>query len=524
MIEQRAEERPATAPAGTIAGVVTIPQGQGDQIPARRGLRAPTFERVRPFLHNRKAVAGALMLLFFFAVAILAPVISPGDANDFVSRRHLAPSSEHWFGTTGAGQDVFDQTIWGARQTLGVGIMVGILTTMLSALIGMTAGYFGGKIDDVLSLITNVFLIIPALPLLVVLVGFLGSGGSWYFIAVLTVTAGPGAHASSVRRHSRCVRRTSSPPPRSAARAHSGSSSCEIFPNMTSLAAANMFGTTIYAIGALSALQFLGLGNPSVISWGTNLYWAGNSGALLDRRLVDRDSRPASHCPGCLRLRSDQLRGGRGDKSAPARPATRQRRAPQVGPQLAQGRPRDSGGAPCCVRRTQNRPHTFGPISSRCSRSTTYASSTRRWRERCGQSMASASTLRPAKSSAWLGNPAAASRPSPSPCCACSAPRDHHRRRRPFSGPGHPRDVRYAARGFPLGADLDGLPERDERAQPGHDRSAIRWSMSSERTTRPAPGQLPGSARKSCSRSSGSTPSGSNPTRTSFPAACASAR
>src|SRR4029079_7968806 len=55
----------------------------------------------------------------------------------------------------------------------------------------------------------------------------------------------------------------------------------EIFTHMNSLSAANMFGTTIYAIGALSALQFLGLGNPSVLSWGTNLYWASNSGALL---------------------------------------------------------------------------------------------------------------------------------------------------------------------------------------------------------------------------------------------------
>ena len=59
----------------------------------------------------------------------------------------------------------------------------GMLTTMLSALIGMTAGYFGGKIDDFLSLFMNVFLIIPALPLLMVLVGFLGSGGSMYFIS-----------------------------------------------------------------------------------------------------------------------------------------------------------------------------------------------------------------------------------------------------------------------------------------------------------------------------------------------------
>jgi peptide/nickel transport system permease protein len=152
---------------------------------------------------------------------------------------------------------------------------------MLSALIGMTGGYFGGKIDDLLSLITNVFLIIPALPLLVVLVGFLGSGGSWYFIAVLTVTSWAWG-ARVLRSQTLSLREKDFV---SAAEV-SGESTFriifgEIFPNMTSLAAANMFGTTIYAIGALSALQFLGLGNPSVLSWGTNLYWASNSGALL---------------------------------------------------------------------------------------------------------------------------------------------------------------------------------------------------------------------------------------------------
>jgi peptide/nickel transport system permease protein len=281
MIEQRAEERSVSSPAGTMAGVVAIPQGQVEPAPARRGLRLPTFDRIRPFLHNRKAVVGALMLIFFFGVAILAPVISPGDANDIVARRHLAPSTEHWFGTTGAGQDVFDQTVWGARQTLLVGIAVGILTTMLSALIGMTAGYFGGKIDDLLSLVTNIFLIIPALPLLVVLVGFLGSGGSMYFIAVLTVTSWAWG-ARVLRSQTLSLREKDFV---SAAEV-SGESTFriifgEIFPNMLSLAAANMFGTTIYAIGALSALQFLGLGNPSVLSWGTNLYWASNSGALL---------------------------------------------------------------------------------------------------------------------------------------------------------------------------------------------------------------------------------------------------
>jgi peptide/nickel transport system permease protein len=162
-----------------------------------------------------------------------------------------------------------------------VGIAVGFLTTALAVIFGMTAGYFGGRIDDVLSLFTNVFLIIPSLPLLVVLVGFLGTGGSLYFTLVLTVT-GWSWGARVLRSQTLSLREKDFV---SAAEV-SGESRFriilgEIFPNMISLVAANMFGATIYAIGAMSALEFLGLGNPSSISWGTNLYWAANNGALL---------------------------------------------------------------------------------------------------------------------------------------------------------------------------------------------------------------------------------------------------
>lgn len=274
MIEQRAETLTTPEEAGIGPFALPVESATGRSL---RGM----IDALAPVLQNRKAVGGVLILLTFTAVAIFAPVISPGDPNDLVARRHLAPSSEHWFGTTGAGQDVFDQTVWGTRQSLGVGVTVGILTTAIAALIGMSAGYFGGKIDDLLSLFMNVFLIIPSLPLLVVLVGFLGSGGAWYLIGVLTVT-GWSWGARVLRSQALSLREKDFV---SAAEV-SGEGRFriimgEIFPNMISLVAANMFGATIYAIGAMSALEFLGLGNPSQISWGTNLYWASNNGALL---------------------------------------------------------------------------------------------------------------------------------------------------------------------------------------------------------------------------------------------------
>src|SRR5215211_1741150 len=143
---------------------------------ARRARQGSGMRLIRTLMHNRKAAFGLFVIVAFIAIAILAPVISPGDPQDFVARPHLAPSSTHWFGTTGRGQDVFDQTVWGARQTLQVGLYVGITVTLVGIVIGMSAGYFGGRIDDVLTVIMNVFLIIPALPLLVVLSAIVDAG------------------------------------------------------------------------------------------------------------------------------------------------------------------------------------------------------------------------------------------------------------------------------------------------------------------------------------------------------------
>jgi peptide/nickel transport system permease protein len=277
VIEQPTNQLGGVLPIDPEALNVALPGAEEvTAAPARRG--AATLAAI---MRNRKAVIGLIILLGFGAMAIFAPAISPGDPNELVARRNLAPSTDYWFGTTGSGQDVFAQTVWGARQSLGVGVAVGVLTTALSVLFGMTAGYFGGKVDDFLSLFMNVFLIIPSLPLLIVLVGFLGSGGSFYFILVLAVT-GWSWGARVLRSQTLSLREKDFV---SAAEV-SGEGrfriiTGEIFPNMISLVAANMFGATIYAIGAMAALQFLGLGNPSVVSWGTNLYWAQNNGALL---------------------------------------------------------------------------------------------------------------------------------------------------------------------------------------------------------------------------------------------------
>ncbi len=230
---------------------------------------------------SRKATAGIIILVLFAAVAILAPVIAPGDPTDFVARPHLPPSAEHLFGTSGTGQDVFAQTVWGGRVTLSVGIMVGVLTTLIGIIVGISAGYFGGIVDDLLSLVTNVFLIIPSLPLLVVLAAFLGSGNFLYFVLVLTVTGW--AWPARVMRAQTLSLRTKDFVAAAKVGGESGARIIltEILPNMLSIVVASYLGSTIFAIGALAALEFLGLGNPSAVTWGTNLYWAANNAGLL---------------------------------------------------------------------------------------------------------------------------------------------------------------------------------------------------------------------------------------------------
>lgn len=230
--------------------------------------------------HNRKATLGASIFAFMVLVAVFAPLIAPGDPNAFVARPHQAPSREHVFGTSGSGQDVFTQIVRGVRISLGTGIAVGLMVTLIGTALGMVAGYVGGRVDDVISLIINIFLVIPSLPLLVTLAAFLPP----HPITIMWVLAATGwAWPARVLRSQTLSLREKDFVSASLV-AGEGSGHIvfrEILPNMTSLVMGSFIGSTTYAIGAEAGLEFLGLGNPSVISWGTILFWAQNNAGLL---------------------------------------------------------------------------------------------------------------------------------------------------------------------------------------------------------------------------------------------------
>lgn len=241
---------------------------------------AARFGWLIAILRNPKALLGSVILLTFVLMAAFAPVIAKHDPTKFVGRPHQEPSAKYWFGTQGQGKDVFSQTLWGARTSLTIGFATGILTTVIGILVGMTAGYFGGWVDDVLSLLTNVVLIIPGLPLLAILAAFL-SPGRTTIIIVLSVIGW--AWPARVLRSQTLTLRTKDFVASSvvAGEGHFNIIFREILPNMTSLITSNLFGSIIYAIGAETGLSFLGLTNVSDVSWGTNLYWAQNNAGLL---------------------------------------------------------------------------------------------------------------------------------------------------------------------------------------------------------------------------------------------------
>lgn len=166
---------------------IDTPRSPAEPTPMPTTAKKPPRQRLvwlGSLLRNRKAVAGTLIVLFFVLTAVFAPVIAKGDPTEFVDRPHLAPSSEYVFGTEGQGKDVFAQTVWGGRITLTVGFISGLVITIIGVVVGMTAGYFRGWVDDVLSLLMNLFLVIPGLPLLGIIAAYLRPGAKTMILAL----------------------------------------------------------------------------------------------------------------------------------------------------------------------------------------------------------------------------------------------------------------------------------------------------------------------------------------------------
>jgi peptide/nickel transport system permease protein len=233
----------------------------------------------RAMTTSPRVALGSAIVGFFIVVGLFGPFFMPYDP-DATSHLFIAsPSAAHLLGTTVVGQDIFSQLIYGTRTSVFWGLGTGLLVTLLSIIVGLVGGYFGSWIDDVLTLLTNVSLVLPSLPLAIVLAAYFPRGP--LTISLVIVVTNWAWQARVLRSQTMSMRSREFV---TAARACGERSwriiFFEIFPNEIGLVVAGFVSTTIFVILTWAVLEFLGLGDGTIPSWGSMLYWAQQAGAL----------------------------------------------------------------------------------------------------------------------------------------------------------------------------------------------------------------------------------------------------
>jgi peptide/nickel transport system permease protein len=252
------------------------PAGEPRRLPASRAL-ARMGRAVRS---NHKATVGTVLLALFILVALFPGVIAHDNPSLDAYKPHLGLSTAHLLGTTAYGQDMFAQLVWGTRNVMIIAFTVGLATTGIAVLVGVAGAYLGGLWDSSLGVLTDVLLVIPLFPLLIVIAAYAHGGGTLLLIVVITVTSWSYT-ARQLRSQALTLRSRDF---LQAARVRGERRLyiivMEVIPTMTSLIVASFLTNALYAILFASSLQFIGLGDPDTVSWGTMLYWAQNNAAL----------------------------------------------------------------------------------------------------------------------------------------------------------------------------------------------------------------------------------------------------
>jgi len=260
-------------PVARGAGFVPLdaPVGGGS---SRRRLRMPLWMRL--LLANPKSRGGIIVLTGIILVAIFAPVIATHDPNESLGLlgARQAPSWHYPFGTTDQGYDIFSQVVFGARNSLILGAVAALIATVLAMTLGILAAYSGGLVDEAINFLTNVFLVIPTIPLLIVVAAYMKARSSWTMILVLGLTLWA-FEARILRGQALSLRNrdfvlAAKVAGESTRRIVFG----EIVPNMISRIAAAFVLVFYVSILTAAGLEFLGLGNMEATSWGVTLYWA----------------------------------------------------------------------------------------------------------------------------------------------------------------------------------------------------------------------------------------------------------
>jgi peptide/nickel transport system permease protein len=240
---------------------------------------APSRRRLR-FVRNPKAAVGVTIVAIYVLFAIIGPWIAPYNPSARSNDLLQGPSAKHWLGTTHLGQDVFSQVLVGTRSVIFVGILSALVATALSVIIGVTAGYMGGWIEEVLSALSNVILVLPALLLIIIITSAIEGAGDWLVTLIIGFTSWAWG-ARVLRAQTLSLRQRDYV---EAARATGEKTwriiGFEILPNLTAVIASSFVGTVIFAVMTEITLAFIGIGGGADWNWGTILFWAQSQQAL----------------------------------------------------------------------------------------------------------------------------------------------------------------------------------------------------------------------------------------------------
>jgi peptide/nickel transport system permease protein len=235
---------------------------------------------------NGRLKAGAILLLIFVVLGVILPRFAPYDPRSWNSvPRNLPPSSQHLLGTTNLGQDTFWLLTYAVQNSLMVGLIVAFFATAIGVLAGLTAGFLGGAVDRILTLLMDVFIVVPSLPILILMASLLQGKATLLLISAILVVFNWPWPARQTRAMALSLREREFI---NTAR-FSGANTLsiiarEIFPYIVAWTLANFINTVLVAIATESGLAVIGLSSLEESTLGTMIYWGLQHQALLGRR------------------------------------------------------------------------------------------------------------------------------------------------------------------------------------------------------------------------------------------------
>lgn len=250
---------------------------------------APTRRRSSLlWLLNPRLAVGLVILVVMGLGSMILPFFAPMDPSIQASyMRNLPVSGAHWLGTNSLGQDIFWFLVFAIRNSLALGVLVACGVTFVATIVGLSAGYIGGRFERLVMLIVDTFITIPLLPILIILGALIRGNTSFFTVGLIIIIFGWAWDARTVRSMALSLREREFI---NMAR-FSGANTLqiiarEIFPYVSAYMLVGFINTILFAINTEATLAVIGLSKVEVPTLGSIIFWALNYNALFTGQYV----------------------------------------------------------------------------------------------------------------------------------------------------------------------------------------------------------------------------------------------